>query len=208
MTCNCEPTTVHTPDPCSAETNQIATNMMRLFTLRCGTWVYSGQMSMNSPPQRGMRLVHDDKAYTVEQSTLVGSEPGVDKWEVMLIQAGPAYYSVNTQRHDTHFGGAPQCSREGQPCNGNMATTPIPGNPCMPCHPATMPPLPPSGGIDHDSPCVGWPTIPTQPGYPGHGGGSHNHGNNGGGTHYPYTPMPIEMGLGCGPHYECNGLPR
>lgn len=173
MTCNCQqqqPTSppcgnpqcgsssVYTPNPCNT-TPTCSTNELRLYVLRCGTWVYGGSMSTNSAPTRGMRILWEDKAYTVEQATLIGSEPMTDKWEVMLIAAGPSYST---------------------------------GNPCMPCQPPVQPPLPPPdtqpGGVYVDNPCGTSTSY-----YPG--------------TLYPNTPRPVEVGLGCGPHYTCNGLP-
>ncbi|WOL31483.1 hypothetical protein [Microcoleus phage My-WqHQDG] len=151
MSCNCEcnnckhttttTTTIHTPTPCA--TPQSTTHSVRLYTLRCGSWVYAGQMTMNSTPTRGMRLLWEGKAYTIEQSTLIDSEPNTDKWEVMLIQAGPGYTTAN---------------------------------PCMPCPPPTLPPLEPTPCTDRNPP-------------------NHN------------TPRPVEMGLGCGPQYQCTGYP-
>jgi len=156
--CDCQTETVHVPDPCNVNTCTTA-NEIRLYTLKCGTWSYSGQMSINSAPIRGMRILWEGKAYTIEQATLVGSETCIDKWEVMLIQAGPAYN--------------------------------IPGSNCTPCGntPPTQPPLPPTGGVYIEDPCGGttytYPTI-----------------------NYPNTPLPVEMGLGCGPHYQCVGTPH
>jgi hypothetical protein len=162
--CNCEATTVHTPTTC--HTSQPTTHSVRLYTLKCGSWVYAGQMPMNSAPTNGMRLLWGGKAYTIEQSTLTGSEPGTDKWEVMLIQAGPGYATTG--------------------CGNNA-----PHNQCMPCPPSTLPPLEPTGGTNHNSPCTDpWYNPPKEP-------APWNHN----------TPRPVEMGLGCGPHYQCTGYP-
>ncbi len=180
--CDCKPTTVHTPTsttplectPC--QTPQSTTHSVRLYMLRCGSWVYAGQMPMNSAPTRGMRLLWEGKTYTIEQSTLTGSEPGTDKWEVMLIQAGPGYATISSGNNALH-------------------------NPCMSCPPATLPPLAchdtcessagePTAGTNHDSLCTDpWYTPPVP------WNADHN------------TPRPVEMGLGCGPHYQCNGYP-
>lgn len=168
---SCDYKTVHTPDSCNqASPMQCDThhegqcsplNTMRLYTLRCGTWVYSGQMSINSTPQHGMRIIWEDKSYSIEQATLVGSEPGIDKWEVMLIQAGPQYMTGIQQ-----------------------------GTPCMPCQPAVLPPIETPGGVYVENPsCSSNSYPPPSP-------------------NYPYNPLPVEQGLGCGPHYTCNGYPH
>jgi hypothetical protein len=175
--CNCKgaatqpcgsSTTIHTPQPCQPAANSHPMHELRLHTLRCGTWVYAGQMSVNSPPMINTRIMWDNKAYTITQATLTGTEPalhgtcragGKDKWEVMLMTAGAGY---------TADGGR---------------------QPCTPCQPPVQPPIEPPGGIYINDPC----TVHTLP-YPI--------------THQPYTPLPVEQGLGCGPQYTCTGYPR
>ena len=174
MSCNCDKT-VHTPEPCNTQDNCRPSNTMRLFTLRCGTWVYSGQMSINSAPQRGMRIMWEDKSYTVEQATLlsgggcasalVGSEPGTDKWEVMLIQAEPQYITGSSH--------------------------------CTPCQTAVQPPLEAPGGVYIDNPACSTTNYPA-PSYPYNPlpveqglGCWHSHLPTGGcGPHYTCTGYP------------------
>lgn len=151
-------TTIHTPNPCHTAPSSYPTHDVRLYTLRCGTWVYAGQMSLNSPPMVNTRIMWENKAYTITQATLVGTEPGKDKWEVMLVTAAGPHYE----------GGSRQ--------------------PCTPCQPPVLPPLDPPGGIYVDNPTCGQPVT-----YPI--------------TNHPYTPLPVEQGLGCGPQYTCTGYP-
>ena len=188
--CDCKATTVHTPTPCQAP--QSTMHNVRLYTLKCGSWVYAGQMPMNSAPTRGMRLLWEGKAYTIEQSTLTGSEPNTDKWEVMLIQAparhapwqkGPGYATTNE-------------------CNN------VPPNPCMPCPPSTLPPLELTPGTNHNSPCTDqWYSPPTLGNLPSEPKEPTPWNHNSAVCAVVHTPRPVEMGLGCGPHYECNGYP-
>jgi hypothetical protein len=154
----CSSTPIHTPQQCQTAPSNHPTHELRLYTLRCGTWVYAGQMSLNSPPQVNTRIMWESKAYTITQATLVGTEPGRDKWEVMLIAAGTAYT-----------------------IDGNK-------QPCTPCQPPVQPPLDPPPGIYVDNPTCQPVTYPI--------------------THHPYTPLPVEQGLGCGPQYTCTGYPR
>lgn len=166
--CNCKgpatqpcgsTTNIHTPQPCHTSSSSHAMHDIRLHTLRCGTWVYAGQMSLNSPPMVNTRIMWEGKAYTITQATLMGTEPGKDKWEVMLVTAaGPNY------------------------------TTDGSNQPCTPCQPPVLPPLDPPGGIYVDNPTCQPVTYPI--------------------THQPYTPLPVEQGLGCGPQYTCTGYPR
>ena len=143
MTCNCNPnqpaaqlpcscsgpqtygttTNIHTPEPCQATASNHPMHELRLYSLRCGTWVYAGQMSVNSPPQVNTRSMWDSKAYTITQATLTGTEPGKDKWEVMLVTAGAGYTADDCR----------------QPC------TPTP------YHPPVLPPSDPAPGIYVDN---------------------------------------------------------
>ena len=148
--CECREENIYTPNPCNVE--RTSSNTLRLYTLRCGTWTYTGQMAMNNAPMKGMRLVWEGDAYNIEQSTLVGTEPGLDKWEVMLIKAGPAYYAT-------------------QPCNSNPYPCPSPE---------------PSPCSDNPYPVLCNEPSPTQ----------------------PCRGYNVPLGLGCGPHYECNGIPH
>jgi len=151
--CECEDTVYTPPNPCAPA--PISTNKLKLYTLRCGTWMYSGEMSINTAPYPGMRIVWDNKPYSIEQATLVGSEPAIDKWEVMLITS-PSY----------------------------SANSPCMPNPCPPTTPPVLPPEEAPGGVYVED-CNNY----------------HYYHN------MPNTPRPVEMGLGCGPHYGCNGYP-
>ena len=150
--CECEETVYTPPQPCPTQP-QMTTCRLKLYTLRCGNWVYTGEMNTNTAPYPNMRILWDNRPYQVEQATLIGSEAicatgSVDKWEVMLI-ACPSY--------STHNG------------------------PCMPTSPCTQQqPQEEPGGIYVED-------------Y------NHKPNNN--------TPRPIEIGLGCGPQYSCNGYP-
>lgn len=132
----------------------MTTCRLKLYTLKCGNWVYTGEMNTNTAPYPNMRILWDNKPYQVEQAMLIGNEAisaysNIDKWEVMLI-ACPSY---NTQNG---------------PC--------MPTNPCPQQQPKEAP-----GGIYIED--------------------CNNDYNK------QYTPKPIEIGLGCGPQYSCNGYP-